>query len=399
MINWKETRVGDIGKVITGKTPKTSIDENYGGDIPFITPSDDMTTKYIFATNKKLTETGAQSVKNNVIPPNTICVSCIGSDLGKVVISTETSVTNQQINSIVLNENEYDLDFIYYVMTSLGKVMNHHSKTSTAVPIVNKTQFSDYTFMCPDLITQKKIGGVLASLDDKISNNRSINRNLEDQLTAIYNEWFGKYKPFNIGIGGDPGYELEDGWQIQDIYSVANIIYGAPFASKLFNTEGDGIPIVRIRDLKSQELVTYTTEQHPKGYLIQQGDIVVGMDGEFRPYIWGNDKAWLNQRVCVFDNIRENGKAYLYCTIKPLLYSVEATEVATTVIHIGKKDYDEFRVVIPPDDILNKFEMISKPMYDQIVEGQVENRRLSKLRDSLLPKLMSGELDVSELDI
>lgn len=240
---------------------------------------------------------------------------------------------------------------------------------------------------------------ILISLEKKFENNNTINRNLEEQLLVIYYDWFGKYKPFNIGVGGNPGYELEEGWQIKDIYSIANIIYGAPFASKLFNTEGDGIPIVRIRDLKSQILGTYTTEQHIKGYLIQHGDIVVGMDGEFRPYIWGNEEAWLNQRVCVFNNLRENGKAYLYCTIKPLLYSVEATEVATTVIHIGKKDYDEFRVVIPPEEILNKFEMISKPMYDRIVEGQVENRRLSKLRDSLLPKLLSGELDVSELNI
>lgn len=202
-----------------------------------------------------------------------------------------------------------------------------------------------------------------------------------------------------MGIGGDQNYELEDGWHIEDIYAIADIIYGAPFASKLFNTEGEGKPIVRIRDLKNQELCTYTPEEHPKGYLLQPGDIVVGMDGEFKPYIWGNEEAWLNQRVCVFNNRRGNGKAYVYCTIKPLLYSVEVTEVATTVIHIGKKDYDEFRVVLPPEDVLAEFDAISKPIFDQIVEGQLENRKLTKLRDSLLPKLMSGELDVSNLTI
>ncbi len=215
----------------------------------------------------------------------------------------------------------------------------------------------------------------------------------------MYNEWFGMYKPYNIGIGGDPNYELDAGWKVADIYSIANIIYGAPFASKLFNIDGEGIPIVRIRDLKNQELVTYTTEKHPKGYLIKHGDIVVGMDGEFRPYIWGNDEAWLNQRVCIFDNKREMGKAFLYCTIKPLLHSVEATELATTVIHIGKKDFDEFRVVLPPEDMLARFESLTNGMYNKIVECQVENRRLAQLRDSLLPKLMSGELDVFNLDI
>lgn len=251
----------------------------------------------------------------------------------------------------------------------------------------------------PNEAIRRKIVEVLKVIDEKINTNNKINRNLLEQLDALYDNWFGKYKPFNIGIGGDPGYALEDGWQIRDIYSIAEVIYGAPFTSKKFNTEGKGKPIVRIRDLKNQELCTYTPEEHPKGYLLQPGDIVVGMDGEFRPYIWGNEEAWLNQRVCVFNNVRKNGKAYVYCTIKPLLYSVETTEVATTVIHIGKKDYDEFRVVLPPEDILVEFEAVSKPIFDRIVEGQLENRRLTKLRNGLLPKLMSGELDVSYLNV
>lgn len=184
MVEWKEVRVGDVGKVLTGKTPKTSISEYYGGGIPFITPSDDMSVKYLYTTSKTLTEEGAQSVKNNIIPANTICVSCIGSDLGKVIISTEKSVTNQQINSIVVNEELYDIDFIYYVMTELGKVMNHHSKTSTAVPIVNKSQFSDYTFLCPEKDVQKKIGDILATIDKKIETNTAINRNLSELRVA-----------------------------------------------------------------------------------------------------------------------------------------------------------------------------------------------------------------------
>lgn len=149
MNNWKKVRVGDIGKIVTGKTPKTSIQEYYGGSTPFITPSDDMTVKYIKSTRKKLTTQGKLSVKNCILPKNAICVSCIGSDLGKVVITTEESVTNQQINSIIVCEEEYNIDFIYYRMKELGKVMNFHSKTSTAVPIINKSQFSDYTFNVP----------------------------------------------------------------------------------------------------------------------------------------------------------------------------------------------------------------------------------------------------------
>ncbi|MGJ0776232.1 restriction endonuclease subunit S [Faecalicoccus pleomorphus] len=178
MNEWKKVKISDIGKVITGKTPKTSNSEYYGGNIPFLTPSDDMSVKYSRRTNKYITELGRLSVKNATLPPNAICVSCIGSDLGKVVITTQETVTNQQINSIVVDTDKFDIDFVYYSMLELGKILNFHSKTSTAVPIVNKSNFSQYEINCPGLDVQKKIGFVLSSIDKKIEKNEKINNNL-----------------------------------------------------------------------------------------------------------------------------------------------------------------------------------------------------------------------------
>ncbi|WP_339126716.1 restriction endonuclease subunit S [Fusobacterium nucleatum] len=178
MAEWKTIKVGDIGQVITGKTPKTSNSSYYGGDIPFLTPSDDMSVKYVRETKKYITEEGRLAVKNATLPANAICVSCIGSDLGKVVITTEETVTNQQINSIIVDENNYDINFVYYAMVELGKILNFHSKTSTAVPIVNKSSFSQYELICPALSVQKKIGNFLSSIDDKIEENVRINNNL-----------------------------------------------------------------------------------------------------------------------------------------------------------------------------------------------------------------------------
>lgn len=175
---WKAVRVGDLGKVITGKTPKTAIFENYGGKIPFLTPSDDMNVKYVKKTSRTLTDKGVAEVKNALLPPNSICVSCIGSNLGKVIITTEPTVTNQQINSIIVNTKQFDVSFVYYAMIILGEELNFISKTSTAVPIVNKSSFSDYEIMCPPLKQQKQIASVLSALDDKIDNNININDNL-----------------------------------------------------------------------------------------------------------------------------------------------------------------------------------------------------------------------------
>lgn len=391
MAEWEKVKVGDIGKVITGKTPKTYNSEYYGGNIPFLTPSDDMSVKYVRRTNKYITELGRLSVKNATLPANAICVSCIGSDLGKVVITTQETVTNQQINSIVVDTDKFDIDFVYYSMLELGKVLNFHSKTSTAVPIVNKSSFSQYEIDCPKLNTQKRIGAILSSIDKKIEENNQINNNLFEQMQAIYKAWFVDFEPF--------GGVRPSNWNDTNIYAIANIIYGAPFASKLFNTDGLGKPIIRIRDLKEQTFVTFTTEEHPKGHLIQPRDIVVGMDGEFRPYIWGNDSAWLNQRVCIFESNRPQGKAFVLYTIKPLLNKIEQTQVATTVIHIGKKDFDAFEIILPDEATLDSFDSITAPMVEQIVNNRLQNKRLAVLRDTLLPKLMSGELDVSNIDI
>ena len=293
-------------------------------------------------------------------------------------------------------------DYLYYNLISdaLTNTMDAARKgTSCSQQRIDVDALFSYEISVPPIAVQEKIVGILLNIDRKIKQNEAINHNLQQQVQALFDSWFKRFEPFS-----QPKYESElglipEGWSVKDIYSISSIIYGAPFSSKLFNDEHKGSPIVRIRDLKTQNTSTYTTEIHPKGYLIQNGDIIVGMDGEFRPYIWGSGEAWLNQRVCVFENKRPKGKVFLFCSIKPLLNLIEQTEVATTVIHIGKQDFDAFRIVMPPIEILNAFDDITAPMYNRIVNNIMENHRLSALRDTLLPRLMSGEINVSEVEL
>lgn len=109
---WEKVKISELGKIITGKTPSTKEEKNFGGSIPFLTPSDNMDVRYVEATARTLSDEGVNNVKNSLLPSNSICVSCIGSQLGKVVITTEETVTNQQINSIVPNEKT-DFLFLY----------------------------------------------------------------------------------------------------------------------------------------------------------------------------------------------------------------------------------------------------------------------------------------------
>lgn len=316
-----------------------------------------------------------------------IIIGRVGAYCGSVYLENEKCwVSDNAIAALPLADN--DIRYLYYLLKGLHLNERH---IGTSQPLLTQEILNKIECVVPSPSCQSKIATLLGSLDEKIIYNQKINDNLLEQIQALYKAWFVDYLPF--------GGVKPESWTQTGIYSLANIIYGAPFASKQFNTEGNGKPIIRIRDLKDQQFATYTTEVHPKGYLLQPGDIVVGMDGEFRPYIWGNDEAWLNQRVCVFENKRPNGKAFLYFTIKPLLFAIEQTQVATTVIHIGKKDYDAFEITLPDSSTLDSFDALTSPMITRIVSNSFENKRLAAMRDTLLPKLMAGEIDVSDIQL
>ena len=183
---------------------------------------------------------------------------------------------------------------------------------------------------------------------------------------------------------------------MSSIYEVSKVQYGAPFKSNLFNTERKGRPLVRIRDLKNHQAGVYTTEVHPKEHLIHPGDTVVGMDGDFTPYTWCAEPSLMNQRVCSFIPLNGRDHAFVRLAIPTLLKDEEYAAVATTVIHLGKKDINTFKVVVPPSPILHAFGECANPILLKMVATGIEAKTLAALRDTLLPKLMSGELRVGE---
>lgn len=398
MSEWIEYKVADLGRVLTGKTPKTSNREYYDGIIPFITPSDDMTVKYIYHTSKTLTEEGAQSVKNSIIPAGTICVSCIGSDLGKVVITTERSVTNQQINSIIVDESKFNLDFVYYVMTMLGKLMNHHSKTSTAVPIVNKSQFSDYSFMCPDIEQQSKIGAMLAALDKKIETNNKINKNLEQQAQAIYKAWFCNYV---LSGGICPAT-----WENTTIGSISSLVTRG-IAPK-YDEESDQI-VLNQKCIRDHIIDISLARRHlPKTVnekWISKGDLLINSTGTGT--LGRVAQVWFDA-----NNMTVDSHVTIVRPKDPMLQSyigfwglsheseIEAQHTGSTgQTELPRERVKSMELLLPDNETLGKFNELIIPITSAIVSNQEENIRLSQLRDALLPRLMSGELDVSAIDL
>ena len=174
------------------------------------------------------------------------------------------------------------------------------------------------------------------------------------------------------------------------IYDIAEVVYGAPFSSKLFNEAGDGWPLIRIRDL-----TTFSPQ------FFEPGDVVAGMDADFTPTLWLGEKAVLNQRVCEFVPPANSAitKSYLLCAMKPLLAYVQNYATGTTVAHLGKGDLEALEVPLPREKDLVEFGQLCEPMRMAIVSNAQESIRLAELRDALLPRLMSGEIDVSSIEL
>ena len=177
MNNWKKVTLNDIGKIVTGKTPKTKNTEFWNGGIPFVTPADLQKSKHIFSTERTVSHIGLNSVKGATLPAGAVCVSCIGN-LGYTALTTQKSVSNQQINSIIPN-SDFDNDFVYYLMKSLWDEFKNLEGQSTTLSILNKTLFSKIEVLVPEKVTQQRIAQLLSSLDDKIELNAQINLNLE----------------------------------------------------------------------------------------------------------------------------------------------------------------------------------------------------------------------------
>ena len=397
----KKIHISDIGKIVTGKTPRTSVAENYDGYIPFLTPSDDLSHKSAPKTTKTLTEQGLNEVRNCLLPSRSICVSCIGSDLGKVVMTKEPTVTNQQFNSIIPNKN-FNADFVYYFMTLVGRELNYLSKTSTAVPIINKSSFSNYEIEVPDLETQNRIASILSSIDSKIELNRRINDNLEQQAQALFKSWFVDFEPFRGGEFVDSELGLiPKGWRVVSLGEVTKQI-----TEKVGNRED----VTVLSPINSGELVLseeyFTKQVFSKD--LSKYLIVSPLSFAYNPARINIGSIGLN----TFDFVGCVSPVYVVFECEPNYQyffdffkrtAMFKDEVALRAIggvrqSLGYNDLSLIKTIYPTSDVVVEFNNLYLKMKEVMIKNTDQNEKFISLRDSLLPKLMSGELKINEFN-
>lgn len=410
-MKFHEHKVDDIGKVVTGKTPRTAIPENYGDDILFLTPSEDFSFKYVNQTKKKLSNIGVKEVKNCLIPAQSICVTCIGSDLGQVIITTQPTVTNQQINSIIVNQEEFDKDFIYYQMILLGRELNYISKSSsTAVPIVNKSSFCKTKFRAPILTYQQKIGKILSDYDDLIELNRRRIAILEEMAMRTYQEWFVHFR--------FPGHEttefingLPAGWEEKMLGDVIEFDRGCSYTSEEIDVS-EGVNLINLKNIQAYGGYNYDglklfSGTYKSRHIVKQGDLVMGVTDMTQDRRTVGAVALIpkyNETSIISTDLvkmrSEIPNIFLYCMFRFGGISKFVSEFAngSNVLHLKPTSIRKQWLCIPKDEIITAFDNFITPIVQEMESLTFQNFQLQKMRDRLLPQLMSGQLEVTTND-
>ncbi len=289
---------------------------------------------------------------------------------------------------------------VYYFHTREGQYKILANASQVGVPALARatSTFRLIDIKLPPLATQRRIASILSSLDRKIELNNKINADLEEMAQAIFKNWFVDFEPFKDGkfVDSELGM-IPEGWKVGSPYEYVKVVYGAPYKSAKFNDNGEGLPLIRIRDLKDCNPQFYTPEILPQTEYVNMGDIVAGMDAEFVPHIWKGNTGLLNQRVCkLMPQQTSISNLFVLYLMKPELEFVQSYKTGTTVSHLGKADIDKFVVVLPPLKVVEECSKILDSILQRIKNISAESRNLSTLRDTLLPRLMSGELEVPE---
>jgi len=389
--------------------------------VAFIRAADMDAGRVLFEQAERISDVARARIRKGIGGGGDVLLSHKGT-VGKVSLVSDKAppfvCSPQTTFWRTLNPNRLDRFYLYAYLRSpdfRAQLASRKGETDMA-DYVSLTAQRQLRVALPDIKVQREIGAIVGALDARIDLLRQTNATLERIAQALFKSWFIDFDPVRAKIEGREPEGMDaftaalfpaefdesalglipKGWTADSVYEVASVIYGAPFASKQFNTAGEGQPLVRIRDLRDETPGVWTPEVHPKGYLIQPGDIVVGMDGEFRAYLWGGEPAWMNQRVCCFQPIAPHGAAFVRCSIAAPLAHIEATEVATTVIHLGKGDIDRFKIVVPRSEVAKAFSEMTASLYERIVANKAQARTLTAARDALLPRLISGKLRLPE---
>ncbi|MDU2902783.1 MAG: restriction endonuclease subunit S [Veillonella sp.] len=388
MEEWIDCKIADLGTVIGGATPSTKKLEYYeNGSIAWITPKDLSTFRgrYIRRGERNITELGLKSCSTQLLPKNTVLFSS-RAPIGYIAIAENDLCTNQGFKSVIPNENTDPL-FLYYLLKYNKNKIESMGSGTTFKEISGNTMKNIVVSVPRDKKVQEQISSMLGVIDNKIESNEKINNNLEQQAQAIFKTEFLSLKA------------LPNGWSQASLIDIADYLNG--LAMQKYRPSGDeiGIPVLKIKELRqgycdnNSELCSPNIKNE---YIIHDGDVIFSWSGSLLVDFWCGGICGLNQHLFKVTSSKYD-KWFYYAWTKYYLdhFIYIATDKATTMGHIKRDELAKAEVFIPHEADYRRIGALLQPIYDLIISNRIENKSLALLRDTILPKLISGKLDTS----
>jgi len=311
------------------------------------------------------------------------------------------------VDTLYYTDINKDLCNPYFLYNYLINLDLSNLNSGTGVPSMTFESYYNLQIKLPSLEIQNQVAGLIALLSNKIHLNNQINDNLEQMAKAIYDYWFVQFDfPNHVGTpykssGGEMVYndvlkkEIPKGWEVKSLFDICDVQYGYPFSTSRFNEEQIGKPVIRIRDILENSISTYSSQDNiDEKYRLLEGDLLVGMDGNFHLNFWSKVDCYLNQRV-----VRIRKKAGLLANfitlyqIEPFIKLREQSVSRTTVGHLSDKDLKSIKMLLPIKSLREKCNVFDDLLF-KTVSNKKQNQELAALRDWLLPMLMNGQVTV-----
>lgn len=387
-MEWKEVRLGDVcSRVCSGGTPKSTNLSYYGGEIPWLNTKE-IDFNRIYSTEKTITDSGLNNSSAKWIVPNTVTVAMYGATAGKSCIVKVPMTTNQACCNLTINDEVADYEFVYYSLkndyTTLASLANGGAQQNLNAQIIK-----DYVLKMPSLADQRRIASILSSLDRKIEFNNKINADLEEMAQAIFKNWFVDFEPFKDGkfVDSELGM-IPEGWKVGSLGDFCNVFTGKKNTNQAIEK---GL----------YPFFTCAPEPLASNDAIFNGKaIIIAGNGSYTGrtlfYNGGFDLYQRTYACTIREQDKENLMIFFYHMMKQFF---EPTKMGGTrgssIPYIVMGDITQQKFPYSKDWLI-RFSNIANSMMDRKLRIDKENSRLSLLRDTLLPRLMSGEIEVPE---
>ena len=404
----KTINIGDLGTIITGKTPPTTNKSYYGDYAVFIKPTDiSEQSKYTYETEEMYSKLAAEKYESSLIPKGAICVPCIGTIGTKMTMTPCDCYTNQSINSIICNEN-YDNEYVYYLIKNfLPGLKAYNLGTASGREYVSKSNFEKIELVSEqDQEIQNKIGIILSRYDSLIENYQKQIKLLEEAAQRLYKEWF-----IDLHFPGHENTKIVDGvpegWEKKKLSELFSFVRGKSYTSKELSDEGT--IMVNLKNIQSFGGYKSDVEKHFIGTFkeeqtLMKGDLIMGVTDM-------TQERRLVGSVALIPDFKETAtfsmdliklisfklpNIYLYCAMRYGDVSRQIAPLANgvNVLHLKPEAISNIEMVVASDSIIEKFVSYTSKTIESILSLQSQLRLLTEARDRLLPKLMSGEIEI-----